>query len=219
MRFGLLSLIEIGATTIGILVGVTLRLERLWILVAGLHAGDCAFSNSGLRVGRVALASREAHPPSWHASTASLWCDTDCQLLRVEYGARIRWASHGHLHGAAQLGLYNRASVLLARPVQQFMSPLESVFIPTLSRLQNNAADRCRRVFLEVYNTVALASFLFTGVLLAVAGPVTLAVLEPHGPPLPASLPLSRQSRSIRRSQVSRPGCSRANGGDVTFSY
>jgi PST family polysaccharide transporter len=82
----------------------------------------------------------------------------------------------GRFYGPAPLGLYNRAGTLLMRPVQQFIGPIEAVFVPALSRLQTQP-ERYRRAVLQAYEFVAVASFLFTGLLLALARPLTLTVL------------------------------------------
>jgi PST family polysaccharide transporter len=82
----------------------------------------------------------------------------------------------GRIYGPAPLGLYNRACVLLMRPVQQFISPIEAVFVPMLSRLQTQP-ERYRRTVLQAFEFVAMISFLFTGLLLGLAHPLTLAVL------------------------------------------
>ena len=84
----------------------------------------------------------------------------------------------GRFYGAFSVGLYSRAAALLARPLEQFTSPVEAVFIPAFSRLQTQP-DRYRRTFLQVYETIALASFLFTGMFFALAHPLTLVVLGP----------------------------------------
>jgi len=56
------------------------------------------------------------------------------------------------------------------------MSPIEAVFVPTLSRLQEQP-DRYRRAFLIIHEGIAMAGFLFGGILLALAHPLTLIVL------------------------------------------
>jgi len=84
----------------------------------------------------------------------------------------------GRFFGAASVGLYSRASILLIRPLQQFIIPINAVLIPALSRLQSEP-DRYRRTFLRVYDAMALISFLSTGLLLALARPLTLVVLGP----------------------------------------
>ena len=64
------------------------------------------------------------------------------------------------------------------RPLQQFIIPINAVLIPALSRIQDQN-DRYRRIFLEVFEAIALISFLFTGLFLALSYPLTLAVLGP----------------------------------------
>ncbi len=58
------------------------------------------------------------------------------------------------------------------------MSPIGSVFLPVLSRVQSQP-ERYRRTFLRIYEAMALASCLFTGLLFALARPLTLVVLGP----------------------------------------
>ncbi len=84
----------------------------------------------------------------------------------------------GRFCGAGPLGLYSRAAALLRRPMDQFLSPIGSVFLPMLSRVQSQP-ERYRRAFLQIYEAMALVSFLSTGLLLALARPLTLVVLGP----------------------------------------
>jgi len=84
----------------------------------------------------------------------------------------------GRFYGAVSVGLYSRAGAMLARPLEQLLCPLEAVLIPTFSRLQNQP-ERYRRVFLLVYEAIALASFLFTGMFFALAQPLTFVLLGP----------------------------------------
>jgi PST family polysaccharide transporter len=84
----------------------------------------------------------------------------------------------GRFCGADSVGLYTRAAALLNRPMEQILSPIGSVFVPALARLQTQP-ERYRRAFLRVYEAMALASFLGAGLLLALARPLTLVVLGP----------------------------------------
>ena len=84
----------------------------------------------------------------------------------------------GRFFGAAAVGLYSRASILLIRPLEQFTIPINAVLVPALSRVQTEP-ERYRRTFLRVYEAMALISFLSTGLLLALARPLTLVVLGP----------------------------------------
>ena len=76
----------------------------------------------------------------------------------------------GRFFGAAAVGLYSRASILLIRPLEQFTMPINAVLVPALSRVQTEH-DRYRRTFLHVFEAIALISFLFTGLLLALLVP------------------------------------------------
>jgi PST family polysaccharide transporter len=84
----------------------------------------------------------------------------------------------GRFYGSAAVGLYSRASVLLIRPIELFLSPINAVFVPTLSRLQSHP-DRYRSTFLRLYEAIALFGLFFTGLLLAVSRPLTLVLLGP----------------------------------------
>ncbi len=82
----------------------------------------------------------------------------------------------GRLYGPTEVGLYSRALALLARPLEQGLSPVEAVLLPTLSRLQAQP-DRYRRSFLTVFESVVLAGSVAGGLLVALAHPLTLLVL------------------------------------------
>src|SRR4030095_10349794 len=84
----------------------------------------------------------------------------------------------GRVYGAVSVGLYSRASALLIRPLEQFLTPINAVFIPALSRLQSQP-ERYRRTFLRLFESMILAAFLFVGLLLALSHPVTLVLLGP----------------------------------------
>ena len=84
----------------------------------------------------------------------------------------------GRFFGAAPLGLYTRANVLLARPIQQIITPINNVLIPVLSRLQGDP-DRYRRSYMRAYGTLALIVFSFSAMCLALARPVVLVILGP----------------------------------------
>ena len=82
----------------------------------------------------------------------------------------------GRFFGAVPLGLYSRASVLLARPSQQILAPITSVVIPVLSRLQSDP-QRYRRTFLRAFDMLALIMFPFAAMCLVLAKPMVLVVL------------------------------------------
>jgi PST family polysaccharide transporter len=178
MRFKVIALIEIGSAVFGILAGIGMASLKCgyWSLV-GMQ-----LSTSVAAVVLTWFASRwRPQLPKRRSGTRSL----------LHFGANLTVSSFlwslvrgsdglliGRVYGAEPLGLYSRAGALLARPVQQLISPIESVFVPMLSRLQTQP-ERYRWVVLQAYEVIAVASFLFAGLLLAIAHPLTLVVLGP----------------------------------------
>lgn len=84
----------------------------------------------------------------------------------------------GRFFGAVPLGLYSRANVLLARPLEQVLIPASSVTIPVLSRLQSDP-QRYRSTFMRAYETLALITFPIAAMCLVLAKPLVLLVLGP----------------------------------------
>lgn len=92
----------------------------------------------------------------------------------------------GRYFGASLLGLYSRASVLFSRPLSQLITPVTSVLVPVLSRLQSDPV-RYRRTFLRVYDGIMLIAFPCAALGLVLAEPIVLLVL---GPKWKAAVPL-----------------------------
>ncbi|MGA2755125.1 MAG: lipopolysaccharide biosynthesis protein [Terracidiphilus sp.] len=92
----------------------------------------------------------------------------------------------GRFFGAVPLGLYTRAQILLARPIQQVTAPINSVLIPVLSRLQSDP-ERYKRSYMQAYGGLALVVFSFSAMCLALAKPLVLVIL---GPKWTAVIPL-----------------------------
>lgn len=84
----------------------------------------------------------------------------------------------GRFFGAVPLGLYTRANVLLARPMQQVIIPVSNVLVPVLSRLQSDP-ERYRRSYMRAHGTLALFTLTFTAMCLALARPMVLVILGP----------------------------------------
>lgn len=84
----------------------------------------------------------------------------------------------GRFFGAAPLGLYTRANVLLARPLEQVLTPIAGVLIPVLSRLQSDPV-RYRRTFMRAYDLLALVALPFAAMCLALARPLVFIILGP----------------------------------------
>jgi PST family polysaccharide transporter len=82
----------------------------------------------------------------------------------------------GRFFGAIPLGLYTRANVLLTRPLQQVMMPINSVLTPVLSRLQSDP-ERYRRTHMRAYDTLAVLVLSFSAMCFVLAKPIVLVIL------------------------------------------
>jgi O-antigen/teichoic acid export membrane protein len=176
LRFGSIAVIDVGSMAVGISIG---------IIMALMHCG--AWSLVGLSLGTevgsfILTGAISRWRPDWpsrgsgvrplltfgaHQTAASLIFSVarGCDMLLI-----------GRFYGAAAVGLYSRGAALVIRPLEQFLLPINAVFLPTLSRLQSQPA-RYRSTFLRLYEAVALVAFFFTSMLLALSHPVTLVLL------------------------------------------
>jgi len=84
----------------------------------------------------------------------------------------------GRVFGAESLGFYTRANVLMARPLRQVLIPVNAVLTPVLSRLQGDP-ERYKRNFMHAYETLALITFSFAAMCLALSTPLVLIILGP----------------------------------------
>lgn len=178
MRFKALAAIEVGSMAFSVLVGITLAVLGFgyWSLVWSILSTEVAgllltWSVSRWRPQLPSLGSGVGPLVSFGAHRTAgdfiLSFARGCDNLLI-----------GRFYGAAAVGLYSRASALLLRPLDQFLSPINAVFIPVLSRLQSQS-ERYRSTFLRLYEAIALIGFLFTGLFLALARPLTLVLLGP----------------------------------------
>jgi O-antigen/teichoic acid export membrane protein len=178
MRFKSLAFIEVSSMAIGVVVGVPMAVLgcSYWSLVGSSLSTVIAGSLLTWSISRWRptlptrrsgigpLLSFGAHRTAGDLLTA-LARGTDILLI-------------GRFYGASSVGLYSRASVLLMRPLEQFLGPINAVFVPALSRLQSQP-ERYRSTFLRLYEAIALTAFFFTGLVLALAHPLTLVLLGP----------------------------------------
>jgi O-antigen/teichoic acid export membrane protein/glycosyltransferase involved in cell wall biosynthesis len=178
MRFKAIALIQVGSVLAGVLVGVGM---------AWLNYGYWSLVGMNLTTSMVALLM------TWSASRWRPQSFTRRSGTRslLHFGANLTVGTFlyslargldrlliGRFYGAFSVGLYSRASSLLARPLEQFMNPIEAVVVTTFSKLQMKP-DGYRSSFLELYETIALVGFLFTGMCFALAHSLTLVVLGP----------------------------------------
>ena len=176
MRFKAMAVIEVGALTTGVIVGVVMALLgfRYWSLVASSLSIELAgfLLTWSISKWRPQLPSRRSGVgPLVRFGANRTASDFITSVARGSDNLLI-----GRVFGPGPVGLYSRASDLLMRPLEQFLSPINAVFLPALSRLQSHP-ERYRSTFLRVYEAIALIGFLFTGLFLALARPLTLVML------------------------------------------
>ncbi len=176
MRFKALAVIDVGSMAVSLAVGVTMA--KLGCGYWSLVGMNLALESTGLAL--TWLASRWR--PQWPSRGSEMGPLLGFGVSMTASGALYavtRSADSvlvGKCYGADALGLYSRAMGLLMRPMDQLMAPFCAVLLPTLSRLQGEP-ERYRRVFMRVYEGMALMSFAFTGLLLPLSRPVTLVLL------------------------------------------
>jgi len=178
MRFKAIAIIEVGSMATGVVVGVTMALlrYRYWSLVGLSLATEIAgFLLTGL------VSRWRPQLPTRHSGIGPL---VSFGVHRTASDFILSFARGsdslliGRIYGPDALGLYSRASALLIRPLELFLSPINAVFIPVLSRLQSQP-ERYRSTFLRLYEAIALTGFFFTGLCLALTRPLTLVLLGP----------------------------------------
>ncbi len=178
MRFQALALIDVTSIAVGFALACCLAWFGFayWALVAQqLATATCSLVMTWLTSGW------RPHLPARNSGVKPL----------VSFGAHLSLADFvgqfsantdsillGRFFGAEPLGLYTRANVLLARPIQQLITPVNNVLIPVLSRLQFDP-ERYRRSYMRAYDTLALIVFSFAAMCLALARPLVLVILGP----------------------------------------
>jgi len=176
MRFKMIAFIQISSISIGVGAGIGMACLKYgyWSLVGmQLSTPIVAFFMIWWAAGwRPQWLTRRSGTRSLLSFGANLTVSSLLwSVARGSDGLLI-----GKFYGSAPLGLYSRAAALLSRPMEQLISPIEAVFVPTLSRLQSQP-ERYRRIVLQAYDFIALAVFPLSGLLLALSHPLTLVVL------------------------------------------
>ena len=178
MRFKAIAVIQIGSILAGVLVGVGMAWENYgyWSLV-GLNLTTnlvaCLMTWPISRWRPQFFKRHSGTRPLFHFGANLTAGAFVYSLARGLDGLLI-----GRFCGAVSVGMYTRAAALLSRPLEQIMSPIQAVFLPALSRLQTRP-DHYRQTFLQLYEAIALTSFLFTGMCFGLARPLTLVLLGP----------------------------------------
>jgi len=176
MRFKAIALIEVGSMATGVLVGVVMAMLHYgyWSLVGlSLAMEIAAFSLTG------SVSRWRPQLPSRGSGIGPLLAFGAHQTAATFIHTLARGCDNlliGRVYGAAAVGLYSRGAALVIRPLEQFLLPIDAVFLPTLSRLQSQP-ERYRSTFLRLYEAIAMTLFFFSSLLLALALPLTLVLL------------------------------------------
>jgi PST family polysaccharide transporter len=179
MRFKAVAVIEIASMLVGIITGCCMALQGFaYFSLVGQQLGLAA---SGLVL--VWCTSRWRPSMPKRRSGVRPLLDFGAHLTFANLAGRLAASVDsiliGRFFGAEALGLYSRASVLMARPLEQLMLPVSSVSVPVLSRLQSDP-ERYRRTFMHAFDTLALVSLPFSAMCFVLAQPLVLLVLGPH---------------------------------------
>ena len=149
MRFGVIAMINIVSPLAGYLTGVGMALlgYGYWALVgASVTQVALKLVLAWLISGwRPKLPSRKTQ--TWNMLTFGANITAGSLIYSLARGADTLLI--GRFFGAAAVGLYSRAAILLIRPLEQFTIPINAVLIPALSRIQTEP-ERYRRTFLRV---------------------------------------------------------------------
>ena len=139
MRFPVLAVIDVSSAAIRLWPGLRHGLARVCLLGAGGAATGDGGLQPYLYVDVLGMASALAVAQQRSASHWSALERTSASPISSASSRLTATAScSGASFGAVPLGLYTRAQVLLARPIQQVVTPINNVLIPVLSRLQND---------------------------------------------------------------------------------
>lgn len=178
MRFKAIAMINVVSMLVGYLTGIGMALWNYgyWALVGSMvtQVAVKLLLTWLISQWRPGLPSRETQ--TWRLLSFGANITVGSLMYSLARGADSLLI--GRFFGPAAVGLYSRASVLLMRPLQQFIMPINAVLVPALSRTQGQH-KQYQRTFLQVFEAIALMSFLFAGLFLALSYPLTLAVLGP----------------------------------------
>jgi len=176
MRFRALAVIDVSSAAIGFTVACCMGWFgcAYWALVGQqLVTAGCALAMTWKTSGwRPQLPSRNSGVKPLVRFGVHLSLADFLALLTVNSDSILI----GRLFGAEALGLYTRASVLLMRPLQQVMTPINSVLVPVLSRLDGDP-ERYRRNHMRAYDMLALIVFSFSAMCFVLAKPLVLVIL------------------------------------------
>jgi O-antigen/teichoic acid export membrane protein len=186
MQFGKVAALDVIATTIGLTVSIVCAARGVGAasLVFGPLATAVISSVAGLATARWLPRAW----PSWSSARRLMGFSGHLTGFNV-LGYWARNADNlllGRFAGARELGLYNRAYMLMLLPLTQVGGVLGRVLLPLLSTMQDDHA-RMRRAMIRLAGTTSLLVF---PVLLGLAATAHNFVLTAFGPHWRGAIPL-----------------------------
>lgn len=178
MRFRALAVIDVTSMAVGFISGCVLAWHGAgyWALVAQqLATAVCNLVMTWI------VSSWRPNLPSLNSGVRSMvtfGAHLSAADLIVLFALNTDSILIGRFFGAVPLGLYSRAQALLARPLQQVITPTNAVLIPVLSRLQSDP-QRYRSSYLQAFGGLALVVFSFSALCCVLAKPIVLVILGP----------------------------------------
>ncbi len=176
MRFTAISVIEIGSLTVGFVIGILMALRDwgYWSLVAATLSTAVVRLISAWIV--MPWRPQGFRKKSGTRSLVSFGADLTAVGLIYALSRGCDSVLIGRFLGSEAVGLYSRATTLFSRPMEQLTAPAYSAVGPALSRLQSEP-ERYRRIFLQIFEGLVLAGFLFTAVFVPLSYPLITVVL------------------------------------------
>lgn len=179
MRFGTVAWIEISAIAVGTAAAIFFASQGAgpWALVGAYIVTEC--------VNLVLVWQAVEWRPTRPRFDAGVGDMVALGRDLTQFNVLNYWARNldnfliGRFWGASQLGLYNRAYQLLLLPLQQVTTPLSSVAISALSRL-NGEDLRYRQAYVRLLEKIVLACMPMTTFLFVNAVPVVDLLLGPR---------------------------------------
>jgi len=179
MRFGLLSIVEIVGTIIGVCAGV---------ISAGCGAGYWALVIMPLVTAAVIAAGvwiacdwRPGSPHRRSGVREMLLFGGNLTAFNIVnyFGRNLDKALIGRVWGAGPCGLYSKAYGLLMVPLRQISAPLFAVALPGLSRLQEEP-ERFRSYYVKALSCMAFFTMPLGVLLFVLAGESVRLVFGPQ---------------------------------------
>ncbi len=172
------------------LVGITLALS-ITFLLSSSAVQHIALLNRQMRFGMIAMINVVSLLTAYLTGIGmalrgyGYWALVGASVIQAAVALVMalsisRWRPRLPSRSTETLGLLSFGANITAGTLMYSVarSVINAVLVPALSRIQDQH-DRYRQTFLQVFETVALMTFLFTGLSLALSRPLTLAVLGP----------------------------------------